>query len=121
MIPCFVLTDIGAGNILYDLKKRIQHAQDDLNRLDSPPAHIPELISSANLVRKNDYLAKSDQKKTELLSLYSQYSKALEEFLSSVFDIQKDLKEIVKEQSAMISDQRKNPSKLKTKAKTKKR
>ena len=116
----FVLTKIGAGEIIYDLRKKIQQAQFDLEQLGEPVSDIPELVESANLLRSNEYLSKANEKKSELLSAYSQYSEALEELLSTVFDIQKDLKEIVKEQSSMIPSKRKKLSKTKTKSKTRK-
>ena len=97
------MTNLGAGEIVYELRKRIQQVQHELDQLGSP-SEIPELITSANLLRSNEYLSKSNEKKTELLEAYDQYSHALEELLSSVFEIQQDLKEIVKEQSSMISD-----------------
>jgi hypothetical protein len=68
---------------------------------------------STNLLRSNEYLLKANDKKTELLSAYGQYSESLEVLLSLVFEIQMDLKEILKEQSSMISNQPK--TKLKTK------
>ena len=83
-----------------------------LNQLGEPVTDMPELIESANLLRSNEYLSKANEKKNELLDAYEQYSKALEDLLSSVFDIQKDLKEILKEQSLLISD----PSKKTTKS-----
>ena len=56
---------------------------------------------------------KSDQKKTDLISVYSKYSKSMEALLSSVFEIQNELKDILKKQSSLI------PSSSKTKIKTK--
>lgn len=111
------MTNLGAGEIIYELRKKIQQVQHELDELGSP-SEIPELIASANLLRSNEYLSKSNEKKTELLEAYDQYSNALEELLSSVFEIQQDLKEIVKEQSSMIAD--KKPKKTKAKSKTKK-
>jgi hypothetical protein len=110
------LTKIGAGGLIYDLRKKIQQIQADLNQLGDPVSEMPELITSANLLRSNEYLSKANEKKTELLSAYEQYFVALEELLSSVFDIQYDLKEILKEQSSIISSQRKKQSKAKTKS-----
>jgi len=111
-----VLTKIDATGLIYDLRKKIQQIQADLNQLGDPVSEIPELITSANLLRSNEYLSKANEKKTELLSVYEQYSVALEELLTSVFDIQNDLKEILKAQSSMISSQRKKQSKAKTKS-----
>jgi predicted nucleic acid-binding Zn-ribbon protein len=96
------LTKLSAGGAIYDLRKKIQQIQADLSQLGDPVSEIPELITSANLLRSNEYLSKANEKKTELLSAYEQYSMALEELLSFVFEIQHDLKEILKTQSSMI-------------------
>ncbi len=76
---------------------------------------MPELITSANLLRSNEYLSKVNDKKTDLLVAYERYFEIMEKLLSSVFDIQNDLKEILKKQSSMIHSQRKKQSKIKTK------
>ena len=115
------MTKIGAEGLIYDLRKKIQQVQADLNQLGDPVSEIPELITSANLLRSNEYLSKANEKKTELLFAYEQYFVALEELLSSVFDIQYDLKEILKEQSSIISSQRKKQSKAKTKSRNTKK
>lgn len=96
------MTKIATEGMIYDLRRKIQQVQTDLNQLGDPVSEIPELITSANLLRSNEYLSKANEKKTELLFAYEQYFVALEKLLSSVFDIQHDLKEILKEQSSMI-------------------
>jgi hypothetical protein len=113
------LTKIGAGEIIYDLRKKIQEIQMALDQLGEPVTDLPEMIELSNLLRSNEYLSKANDKKSELLVAYRQYSTALEELLSSVFDIQKDLKDILKEQSSLISDSPKRASKPKTKSKKK--
>jgi len=115
------LTKIGAGGMIYDLRKKIQQIQVDLNQLGEPVSEMPELITSANLLRSNEYLSKANDKKTELLTTYAQYSDALEELVSTVFDIQNDLKEILKQQSPMISSRTKKQSKVKTKSRINKK
>ena len=109
------MTNIGAGEIIYDLRKKIQEIQVELEQLGNPTKNIPEMIESANLLRSNEYLSKSNEKKTELIDTYDQYSKALEELLSTVFEIQQDLKEILKEQSALILNSSKKQIKSKKK------
>jgi len=52
-----------------------------------------------------------------LIDAYGQYSMSLEELLATVFDIQKDLKEILKEQSRLILNSSKKPLKSKSKKK----
>jgi len=73
----FVLTNIGAGEIIYDLRKKIQQIQSDLTQLGDPPQNMPEMIESSNLMRSNDYLSKANEKKTDLLNVYKRYSKSL--------------------------------------------
>ncbi len=115
------MTKIIAGGMIYDLRKKIQQIQADLNQLGNPVSEIPELITSANLLRSNEYLSKANEKKTELLSTYEQYSVALEKLLSTVFDIQNDLKDILKQQSSIILSQRKKQLKAKTKSRNTKK
>ena len=112
------MAKIESKELIFDLRKQIQQIQADLNQLVDPVSEIPELISSANLLRANEYLSKANDKKTELLSVYAQYSSALENILSSVFDIQNDLKEILKHQSSIIS---KSKKRSKTKSRITKR
>ena len=101
-----MLTNIGTSERIYDLRKKIQQHQRDLDQLNSKPVlDMPELVSATNVLRSNEYLSQINDKKTELLSVYSQYSQSLEELLVSVFAIQHDLKEILKEQSSLLSDQ----------------
>lgn len=113
------MTNFGAGEIIYDLRKKIQEIQMTLDQLGEPATNLSEMIESSNLIRSNEYLSKANEKKSELLVVYRQYSTALEELLSSVFDIQKDLKDILKEQSSLISDSPKKTTKSKTKPKKK--
>ena len=114
------MAEIESKELIFDLRKKIQQIQVDLNQLGDPISEIPELISSANLLRANEYLSKANDKKTELLSVYSQYSSSLENMLSSVFEIQNDLKDILKHQSSLISKSKKR-SKTKTKSRITKR
>ena len=111
-----ILEKVGAGNIIYDLRKKIQQAEADLAQLGEPVSDIPELVETANLIRSNEYLQKANLKQTELLATYQKYSDSLEELLSTVFDIQNDLKEIVKEQSSLISKPKRTTTKRKTKS-----
>jgi len=103
--------------MIYSLRKQIQKIQSELDALGTPVKDLPELISSANLLRSNEYLLKSNEKQSQLLDAYRQYSKSLEEMLSTVFDIQKDLKNILKEQSALMSKHKtiKKPKRSKSK------
>ena len=98
------MSDLGTGEMIYSIRKKIQDLQSELATLDRSVHDVPELISSANLLRSNEHLSKINEKKTELISYYIQYSEYLENMLSTVFEIQNDLKNILKEQSAIIND-----------------
>ena len=114
------MDSLGSEKLISSLRKKIQQIQEDLNQLGDPVSEIPELISSANLLRANEYLSKANEKKTELMAVYEQYSTTLENLLSSVFDIQNDLKDILKHQSSMISKTKKR-SKTKHKSRISKK
>ncbi|QUC65211.1 hypothetical protein NsoK4_02865 [Nitrosopumilus sp. K4] len=116
------MTQFGAGNAIYSLRKKIQEVKSELNALGDPIVDLPELISSANLLRSNEYLSKSNEKKSELISTYEQYASALEDLLSTVFEIQNELKDVLKEQSSLISTKTSSKTSKKTsKPKTQKR
>jgi hypothetical protein len=112
------LSTIGVGKIIHEFSKKIQALQSELHELGGPTLDMPELINSANLLRSNEYFSKISEKQSELLSVYGQYSKALENMIEMVFDIQNDLKNILREQSNLISNQKsRKPSISKNKKK----
>ena len=104
------LSKLGVGEIIYEFSKKIQDIKSELDELGDPASDMPELITSANLLRSNEYLAKVSKKQSELLSAYGQYSKVLEDMIAMVFDIQNDLKNILREQSNLISDRKSRKS-----------
>lgn len=99
------MSKLGLGEIIYDLRRKIHDIELELDELD-PIQDMPELITSANLLRSNEYLVKVSKKQSELLSAYAQYSVALEDMVNAIFDIQNDLKNLLKEQSKLISDEK---------------
>ncbi len=109
------------GGIIYELRKQIQIKTSELKNLDNSSSDIPELIKSANLLRSNEYLVEVNLKRSELISTYKNYSKELEQMLVTVFGIQQDLKEILKTQTSLISEQKKSKKRSKTKKKPSKK
>lgn len=107
---------MGTGPLIYELRKKIKQISSEITELNKTSHDIPELIESANLMRKNDHLLEINAKHSELISVYRQYADELEKLLNSVFAIQGDLKEILKTQTNLISEQ-----KSKKKSKPKKR
>ncbi len=100
------MSEVGVGQVIYELRKQIQKLTSELKRLDNSTPDMPELIESANLLRSNKHLSETNSKRSELISNYKQYSKELEKMLATVFDIQQDLKEILKTQSSIIAKQK---------------
>jgi len=100
------LSNLGLGEIIDDLRRKICEIKSELTQLGDPIQDLPELITSANLLRSNEYLTKVSEKQSELLSAYEQYSVALENMVNTIFDIQNDLKNLLKEQSKLISDEK---------------
>ena len=111
---------MGAGPLIYELRKRIQQITSELSELNKIPSNMPELIESANLLRTNDHLLEINSKNAKLVSTYKQYTEELEKMLDTVFAIQKDLKEILITQTSLISEQ-KSKKKLKPKKKSTKK
>ena len=103
-----------------EFKQKIKKIRSDLEELDNQKP-LPELINSTNLLRVNEFLTKSDAKKSELLTVYDEYSKQLENLVSLVFEIQNELKDILRDQSALITTKSKTSENTQTKKKTKKK
>ena len=97
---------MGAGPLIYELRKKIQQINSQLSELNKISSNMPELIESANLLRTNDHLLEINSKNAELVSTYKQYTEELEKMLDTVFAIQKDLKEILITQTSLISEQK---------------
>jgi len=73
-----VLTEVQITDNLYRFKQKIDQIERELNESVDSPESMPELINSSNLLRKNEFLVNTDQKKTELLTVYSAYTKSME-------------------------------------------
>lgn len=104
------MSKLGKGRSVTELKNQINSLKKELTELNKPK-EMPELIESANLVRINEYLKKSDSLKTQLLDVYGEYAESLEDLLSTVFDIQNELKDIIKEEAKSLSSKGKSMKK----------
>jgi len=112
------MAEVGAGNVIYELRQKIQKLSSDLALLDTPLSSMPELINSANLLRSNEILTEVNSKKSEIIHAYEKYSEELESMLETVFDIQKELKDILKMHTSLLASQkRKKKSSPKKKSK----
>ena len=102
-----------AAKTIGELKRNIIQTKNELSALSNDQNPIPELINSTNLLRTNDFLIKTGEKKSELLTAYDQYSKQLENTLTKIIKIQDQLKKFVKKdlQERLLGKRlgRKNP------------
>lgn len=108
----------GLGGSLAELKLRVQKAQEELEQLGSPAPPLPEMIDTTNIIRINEYLTKSNEGKSRLISAYEDYAKKLEEIVATLLSIQADLKDIVKAEASLISKSRKRRQKVPKKRKS---
>ncbi|HSA98850.1 MAG TPA: hypothetical protein VLF17_07200 [Candidatus Nitrosotenuis sp.] len=95
----------GPSNNLNELKMRILQIQDEISQLGSPEPIMPEMITATNALRLNEYLAKSDEKKTALNAAYRDYTRELEQIVSTLLSIQVDLKDIIRAEASIIDGQ----------------
>ena len=107
---------IGFGNNLNDLKSRIQQLHRDIEELGDPIKPLEQMTDNANILRENEYLSKANARRIELVSAYLNYTKQLEQMVSSLFSIQSELKEIIKTEVSLIESEVK-PKKSKRKSK----
>jgi biotin-(acetyl-CoA carboxylase) ligase len=114
---CFIV--IGLGSNLSELKSKIDGVRSDLASIEHPGDPLPEVINTTNVLRLNEYLAKTDEKKSELLVLYEEYAKHLESLVSTLLSIQEDLKDIVKTQVNLLDSEKQKPRPKRTRKRTK--
>jgi biotin-(acetyl-CoA carboxylase) ligase len=114
---CFIV--IGLGSNLSELKSKIDGVRSDLASIEHPGDPLPEVINTTNVLRLNEYLAKTDEKKSELLVLYEEYVKHLESLVSTLLSIQEDLKDIVKTQVNLLDSEKQKPRPKRTRKRTK--
>jgi len=79
-----VLGRLETGKSLDALKLKINQIKRDLLQLEESNKPMPELINSTNLLRSNEVLLKTNQKKTELLNAYESYFKDLDSVLKKI-------------------------------------
>ena len=51
-----MMTEVKISNNLYDMKQKIVQIERELKGFVDSPEHMPELIDSSNLLRKNEFL-----------------------------------------------------------------
>lgn len=111
------MSGIMISTTITELRTKIDNLKKEIDLLGKLEEFSPELITSANLIRSNEYLLEANAKKSSLLDIYSTYTRNLEELARTLLDIQIDLKEIIHEQSKLLEEKPKKTIKTKKKSK----
>lgn len=101
-----------SSNTIRELQNKIIQIKTELTELNKEEKPIPEFIDTANMIRTNEYLQKSNEAKTKLVSAYEDYTKQLEFLISSISKIKGEI--------STLSTRIKSRKKLKKKTKTRK-
>lgn len=104
---------MSSSNTIKELQNKIIQIKTELTELNKGEQPLPEFIDTANMIRTNEYLQKSNETKSQLLSAYEDYTNQLEVLISTISKIKGDITRL---NSQVIS--RKKPKK---KTKTRKR
>lgn len=82
-----------------DLQQLITQTKKKLSEISKLEQPMPELINTTNMLRSNERLTMINEKQSQLLVTYEEYTKELEKLVLSISSIQakiKDLKSSVK-------------------------
>jgi prefoldin subunit 5 len=97
---------VGLGGVLGELKNQIQKIRREVKEIDDSFTPIPGMIESTNIIRENESLRLANNKKIELIAAYEYYTRQIENLISSAFEIQKDLKDILKDQAKLLNSKK---------------
>ena len=75
------------GKKISELQKKIVLTKKELSEINTLEQPLPEFINTTNLLRSNEYLQKSNEKKSQLLIAYEEYTNELENLVSNIAQI----------------------------------
>ncbi|MGQ0791839.1 MAG: hypothetical protein ACT4NJ_06420 [Nitrosopumilaceae archaeon] len=75
------------GKKISELQKKIVIIKKELSEINTLEQPLPEFINTTNLLRSNEYLQKSNEKKSQLLIAYEEYTNELENLVSNIAHI----------------------------------
>ena len=108
----------GIEKSLDAIKLKINQIKRELLQLEESNKPMPELINSTNLLRSNEILSKTNEKKTELLSAYESYFHELEITLKKIQNGLRTLKTTKKTRKKRIKIKKKTKRKSVKRRKT---
>ncbi len=78
---------MSTSNKVNELQNRIIQIKIELSEINKGEKPLPEFIDTTNMLRSNEYLQKSNDSKSKLLTAYEEYTNELENLISSVSKI----------------------------------
>ena len=78
---------LAIGKKISELQKKIVLAKKELSEINTLEQPLPEFINTTNMLRLNEYLQKSNEKKSQLLIAYEEYANELENLVSNIANI----------------------------------
>ena len=82
------------GKKVTELQKKIVLAKKELSEINALEQPLPEFINTTNMLRLNEYLQKSNEKKSQLLIVYEEYINELKNLVSNIAQIKASLHNI---------------------------
>ena len=105
------------GKKISELQKKIVLAKNELSEINILEQPLPEFINTTNLLRSNEYLQKSNEKKSQLLIAYEEYANELENLVSNIANIKGSIHNL----KSHFKTYKKIKKKIKTKTKPRKK
>ena len=105
------------GKKISELQKKIVLAKNELSEINILEQPLPEFINTTNLLRSNEYLQQSNEKKSQLLIAYEEYANELENLVSNIANIKGSIHNL----KSHFKTYKKIKKKIKTKTKPRKK
>lgn len=105
------------GKKISELQQKIVLTKKELSEINVLEQPLPEFINTTNLLRSNEYLQKSNEKKSQLLIAYEEYTDELENLVSNISQIKGSIHNL----KSRFKTRKKIKKKVKSKTKPRKK
>jgi hypothetical protein len=105
------------GKKISELQQKIVLTKKELSEINVLEQPMPEFINTTNLLRSNEYLQKSNEKKSQLLIAYEEYTDELENLVSNISQIKGSIHNL----KSRFKTRKKIKKKVKSKTKPRKK
>ncbi len=112
---------MSTSNKVNELQNRIIQIKIELSEINKGEKPLPEFIDTTNMLRSNEYLQKSNDAKSILLTAYEEYTNELENLISSVSKIKGSITSLKSRVKSRKKPKKNVKKKRTTKRKNKKR